>query len=149
MFNIIIHYPVVYFISKENKLVLYCNFNNLFNNLFRVNSARGIVRVNHYYSPCFRGDFALYIFDVRIPEALLITNVVYSFTSREVSCTCPERVVGHRDKDLIPVIQEPLHTHYDELTYSIADNYIINSDTSDPLELTVLHNGFAGCKKAL
>ena len=61
----------------------------------------------------------------------------------------PQRVVRHREQDLIAVVDEALHGHRDQLGRTVAGIDVLHADVRDLLELAVLHDGFPCGKQTL
>ena len=137
------HHAVRHLIGKDHEAVAAGHFHNLLQNLLRVEGAGGVIGVDDDDGLGAGRDFGLHVGGVRHPVRLLITDIMHGFAAGEGDAGRPHRVVGHGDKDFIPVVDEGVHGELDELTGAVARIDIRHGYVGDVLDLRILHDGLA------
>ncbi len=115
----------------------------------RIDTPGGIVGIDHDDRLGAVVDLPRDILRIGIPVRLLVAEIMNRPSSREIDRCGPERIIRRGDQDLVPVVQESLHRHDDQLAHAVADVDILDIDAGDPLLLIVLHDGLAGREEPL
>ncbi len=123
-------------------------FNDLFQQLFRVHRSRRIIRVDQHNGTGATGDFLFDVVDVREPVLLLVASVVNRLAAGERYCRSPQWVVGCWNQHLIASVQHGLHRHDDHFADAVAQENVVNIHFVDADLLAVMHNRFTGREQA-
>ena len=104
---IAIHQQSVIDLIRENdELMLSRDLYDSFKDLFRIHGTCRIVGIND--NDCLGSvrDLALDIRKVRVPVALLITQIMNDVAACQCCAGCPERIIRCRDENLISVLKQ-------------------------------------------
>ena len=140
MFISIHNKTVIDLIRKDDQFMFSCNICDLLQDLLRIYCTCRIIRVNDNDRLGPWCDLALDILNIRIPVRLFITDIMNYISACQCCSSCPQRIIGRRNQDLIPVIKQCLHTKVDQLTDTISCINIINGNSRDPAKLCILHD---------
>jgi hypothetical protein len=100
---------------RAAELPLASDLDDLLQQVVRIECAGRIVGVDQNNGACAVADLAADVGQVGQPAGTLVADVMTCSTPRQYHCCRPQRVVRCRDEYLIPIIQERLHGHHDEL----------------------------------
>ena len=100
---------VINFIGKDDQMVLTRDFHDSLQNFLRIKRAGRIVGIDDDDRFRVARDLFSNVGKIRIPVCLLIAEIMDGFAACKRCAGSPERVVGGRDQDFIPVVQQGGH----------------------------------------
>ena len=143
------HQAVINLIGEDHELVLASHIDYLLQHFARIQCACGIVGVDDDDGLGARCDFAFDVLNVGIPLRLFVANVVNGIASSKGCASCPKRVVGAWDKDLVAIIEKSLHAQVDKLAHAVTGVNAVHVHVGQAFDLRVLHDGLAGAEEPL
>ena len=149
MFIAVHEQSIIDFVRKYDELMFPRDFYDSFQDVFRIDSAGRIVRIDNYDCLGPVSDFRFQVCKVRVPFTLFVTEVVNSLTACERRTCGPQRIVGGRDEDLVAIIEECRHAEVDKFRCTVSGVYIIHGKVRDVPCLCILHDGFSCSPDAL
>ena len=139
---------VIDLVRKDDQLMLPGNLNDLFQDLLRIQYACRVIGIDDNDSLGTVRDLAADIIEIRIPVGFLITDIVHYRTSGQCGRSRPQRIIRRRNQNLIPLIQQCLHTQGDQLTDTISRINIVHLHVGQLFDLGILHDRLAGREKS-
>jgi hypothetical protein len=141
--------PVIDLVGENDQVVAAGQLHHALEDLFGVDRAGRVVRVNDHQRSGPYGDLGLDVGQIRRPPLLLVTQVVHRRATAERDPGRPQRVVGRRDEDFVAVVEQRLQSHHDQLGHAVAQVDVLDVEIGEPLLLIVLHDGAPGGQDAL
>ena len=112
--------------------------------ILRIDRAGRIVRVDDDDRLRAVRDLRLDIVKIRIPVRRLVAEVMHDRAAGQRRAGRPERIIGRRDKDLVPGIEQRVHGQLDQFRHAVAGIDIVHTDVRQALDLRILHDGLTG-----
>ena len=140
---------VVYLVRKKHKVMSAGDIRDAFEHFLRIKNAGRVVRVDNNDTFCFRRYFALHIFEIGEPVALLVAHIMHGSASRKTDGSRPKRVIGRGNKNFVAVIEHCLKRKRYHFAAAIARVYIVDVYIGNFFKLTILHYRFSCRKNAL
>ena len=140
---------VVDLVGKDDQVVLAGDFQDLLQQVVRIQRAGGVVGVDDDDGARALGDLGADVVQIGQPACPLVAHVVHGRAPREADCGRPQRVVGGGNQHLVPCVQQRVERQHDQLAHAVADVDVIDRDAADAFELRVVHDGLARREKAL
>ena len=118
-----------------------CHINNLLQNRARVDGTGRVIRVNHHDALSALGNLRLDVFNVGVPVVFLVAEVVHGLATHQRSGGGPQRVVRHRNQNLVAGLAERLQSHRNQLRHTVTQVDGVGVQVHDAAVLVVLHDG--------
>lgn len=144
MLNAVHDQPVVDLVGKQDQVMLPSQFHDALQHRPGIDCAGGVVGVDDHNALGLGGDFAAHILQIGVPVLLLVAEIAHRRAPGQRDGGRPQGVVRGGHQHLVPVVQQSLHGHGDQLADAVAGVNIVDGLAGDTLLLAIAQNGLTG-----
>ena len=141
--GIVVQDLVVDLVGKNHESVLARDQHDGLEQFVRIQGTGRVVGVDDHDALGARRDPGPDIVEVGHPAVGLVAAVVHRRAARQTGRSCPQRVVGRRQEQLVAVVQQRIGCHHDQFAGAVAQVDVIERNPFDTLLLGVMHHGLA------
>ena len=134
---------VVNLVREDQQVVLAGNGKDLFQDLFRVERAGRVVRVDDDDGLGARRHLAADVVNVRVPFLLFVADIMDRRTTRQVHARCPQGIVRRGNEHFVSGVHQRRQADIDELGDAVARVDVAHGDVRNMFHLRILHDGLA------